>query len=178
MVKPLAAALVLLSTILAPTAGATPVPIADASPDWRIGTPALTTPWTGDVSPTNALPEYPRPQLTRPDWRNLNGLWEWSAATPGEQPPIGRTLAEKVLVPYPIESALSGLQKHEDRMWYRRTFTVPDNWKGKRLVLHFGAVDYDAKVWVNGRQVATHRGGTTDSTSTSRMPCTRRVRRN
>ena len=71
----------------------------------------------------------------------------------------GRTLAEQVLVPYPIESALSGIQRHEDRMWYRRTFTVPSSWKGQRLVLHFGAVDYDAKVWVNGRQVATHRGG-------------------
>ncbi|MGW6277769.1 LamG-like jellyroll fold domain-containing protein [Kribbella sp. NPDC055071] len=151
MLKPLAAAFVLLSAILVPTAHATP--------DWHVGTPPLTTPWTDDVSPTNALPEYPRPQLTRPDWRNLNGLWEWAPAAVGEQPPFGRTLGEKVLVPYPIESALSGLQKHEDRMWYRRTFTVPDNWKGKRLVLHFGAVDYDAKVWVNGRQVATHRGG-------------------
>ena len=151
MFKPLAAALVLLSTTLVPT--------AQAQPAWHVGTPPLTTPWTADVSPTNALPEYPRPQLTRPDWRNLNGLWEWAPAAVGEQPPIGRTLNEQVLVPYPIESALSGLQKHEDRMWYRRTFTVPDNWKGKRLLLHFGAVDYDAKVWVNGRQVATHRGG-------------------
>lgn len=151
MFKPLAAALVLLSTTL--------VPAAQATSDWHLGTPALTTPWTNDVSPTNALPDYPRPQLTRPDWRNLNGLWEWAPAAVGEQPPFGRTLDEKVLVPYPIESALSGLQKHEDRMWYRRTFTVPDNWKGKRLQLHFGAVDYDAKVWVNGRQVTTHRGG-------------------
>ncbi len=147
----LAAVLVTASTILIPT--------ANASPDWQIGTPLLSTPWTDDVTPANALPEYPRPQLTRPEWRNLNGLWEFAAAAPGEQPPIGRTLAEKVLVPYPIESALSGIQRHEDRMWYRRTFTVPDNWNGKRLLLHFGAVDYDAKVWVNGQQVATHRGG-------------------
>jgi hypothetical protein len=149
--KVLAAVLVTASTILIPT--------ANAAPDWQVGTPPLSTPWTDDVSPANALPEYPRPQLTRPEWRNLNGLWEFAAAAPGEQPPIGRTLAEKVLVPYPIESALSGIQRHEDRMWYRRTFTVPENWNGKRLVLHFGAVDYDAKVWVNGRQVATHRGG-------------------
>jgi hypothetical protein len=126
---------------------------------WRLGTPPLTTPWTNDVSPTNALPEYPRPQLTRPQWQNLNGLWEFAAAVPGEAPPIGKSLAEKVLVPYPIESALSGVQRHEDRMFYRRTFTVPMNWSGQRLLLHFGAVDYDAKVWVNGRQVATHRGG-------------------
>ena len=146
-------------TAAALVASAVLVPTAQATPDWHVGTPPLTTPWTDDVSPANALPEYPRPQLTRPEWRNLNGLWEWAPAAVGEQPPFGRTLDEKVLVPYPIESALSGLQKHEDRMWYRRTFQVPDNWKGKRLVLHFGAVDYDAKVWVNGRQVATHRGG-------------------
>ncbi|MET9275148.1 LamG-like jellyroll fold domain-containing protein [Kribbella sp. NPDC003557] len=151
MLKVLTAAVLVASAVLVPT--------AQAAPEWQAGVPPLTTPWTDDVSPTNALPEYPRPQLTRPEWRNLNGLWEWSAAAPDEQPPFGRTLAEKVLVPYPIESALSGLQKHEDRMWYRRTFQVPDNWKGRRLLLHFGAVDYDAKVWVNGRQVATHRGG-------------------
>ena len=131
----------------------------DQTTGWQVGTPPLTTPWTADVSPTNALPEYPRPQLTRDHWQNLNGLWQFAAATPGEAPPIGRSLAEQVLVPYPIESALSGIQRHEDRMWYRRTFTVPNNWKGQRLLLHFGAVDYDAKVWVNGRQVATHRGG-------------------
>jgi len=172
MLRIFAAAALTASTILIPTAQAAiptaqaaiptaqaAIPTAQAAPDWQIGTPPLSTPWTDDVSPANALPEYPRPQLTRPEWRNLNGLWEFAAAAPGEQPPIGRTLAEKVLVPYPIESALSGIQRHEDRMWYRRTFTVPDNWNGKRLLLHFGAVDYDAKVWVNGRQVATHRGG-------------------
>jgi hypothetical protein len=135
------------------------VPTSQAAPAWEVGTPPLSTPWTDDVSPTNALPEYPRPQLTRDRWQNLNGLWEFAAAAPGDQPPFGRSLAEKVLVPYPIESALSGVQRHEDRMWYRRTFTVPQGWKGQQLLLHFGAVDYDAKVWVNGRQVATHRGG-------------------
>jgi hypothetical protein len=126
--------------------------------------PELTTPWTKDVSPTNALPEYPRPQLVRPTWRNLNGTWQFSDAVAGQKPPIGKTLDERVLVPYPIESALSGIKRHEDRMFYRRTFTTPTSWKinaaaGRRLVLHFGAVDYDAKVWVNGHRVATHRGG-------------------
>jgi Concanavalin A-like lectin/glucanases superfamily/Glycosyl hydrolases family 2, sugar binding domain/Glycosyl hydrolases family 2 len=133
--------------------------VSVAAPTWEPGTPPLVTPWTGDVSPANALPEYPRPQLTRPQWQNLNGVWEFAGAAPGEAPPIGEELPERVLVPYPIESALSGIQRHEDRMWYRRTFTVPSNWRGKRLILHFGAVDYDAKVWVNGRQVVTHRGG-------------------
>ncbi|MFD0523071.1 glycoside hydrolase family 2 protein [Paractinoplanes durhamensis] len=124
--------------------------------------PAAGHPWTAKVGPNNALPEYPRPQLTRDKWQNLNGVWEFAKATTGEAVPAGRGLAERVLVPYPIESALSGIQRHEDRMWYRRTFTVPAGWKvgaGNRLQLHFGAVDYDAKVYVNGTAVATHRGG-------------------
>ncbi|GAA4873416.1 LamG-like jellyroll fold domain-containing protein [Saccharopolyspora cebuensis] len=143
------------------TAAATPVAAAQ-EPAWRMGEPPLTTPWTAQVSPDNALPEYPRPQLTREKWQNLNGTWEFAAAEAGEAPPFGRSLGERVLVPYPIESALSGIQRHEDRMWYRRTFTVPPDWRihhGRALKLHFGAVDYDAVVWVNGKRVATHRGG-------------------
>jgi hypothetical protein len=135
---------------------------SQAQPTWKRITPPLSTPWTGQVGPDNALPAYPRPQLTRPRWQNLNGVWEFAGAADGEAPPLGRQLAERVLVPYPIESALSGIQRHEDRMWYRRTFTVPADWNvksGERVLLHFQAVDYDTKVWVNGRLVATHRGG-------------------
>ncbi|MEV6637512.1 LamG-like jellyroll fold domain-containing protein [Actinoplanes sp. NPDC051470] len=138
---------------------AAPTGPAAAAAAWHKGTPPISTPWTDEVGPDNALPEYPRPQLTRDAWQNLNGVWQFAKANAGEAPPVGRALNERVLVPYPIESALSGIQRHEDRMWYRRTFTVPTAWEGKRLVLHFGAVDYDAKVWVNGTQVATHRGG-------------------
>lgn len=141
-------------------AAAAPAP--DHGAGWTKGTPILSTPWTDEVSPTNALPEYPRPQLTRPKWQNLNGVWEFAGAAAGEAPPIGEELAERILVPYPVESALSGIQHSEERMWYRRAFTVPRDWKvgsGQRLRLHFGAVDYDAKVWVNGKPVATHRGG-------------------
>ncbi len=133
-----------------------------AGPGWEMGVPVLSTPWTQDVSPTNALPEYPRPQLVRRQWQNLNGVWQFGRAEAGEAPPVGRALSERILVPYPVESALSGIQRREDRMWYRRTFSVPPQWRvlrGQRLMLHFGAVDYDAKVWVNGRLVATHRGG-------------------
>ncbi|MER5304702.1 PA14 domain-containing protein [Streptomyces lasiicapitis] len=125
----------------------------------------LRTKWADDVGPGNALPEYPRPQLKRADWRNLNGSWQFAAAEAGEQPPVGKKLKEKILVPYPVESQLSGLQRHEDRMWYRRTFTVPADWKvddgktGKRLKLNFGAVDWHAKVYVNGTEVAEHKGG-------------------
>ena len=131
---------------------------------WTLGEPRLATRWTADVSPDNALPEYPRPQLTRRLWQNLNGVWEFAAAGPGEPPPFGETLAERVLVPYPIESTLSGIQRHEDRMWYRRTFEVPASWdigRGNRLRLHFGAVDYRAEVWVNRVRVTTHTGGYT-----------------
>ncbi|PZG99164.1 glycoside hydrolase family 2 [Streptomyces sp. NTH33] len=122
----------------------------------------LRTPWADRVGPDNALPEYPRPQLTRPDWQNLNGRWQFAPARAGEQPPVGKTLPERILVPYPVESQLSGLERHEDRMWYRRTFTVPAGWDighGRRLRLNFGAVDWEAVVYVNGTKVTEHRGG-------------------
>ncbi|GAA2523701.1 LamG-like jellyroll fold domain-containing protein [Winogradskya humida] len=156
MIRPLAmiAAATLLGTVIASP--------AQAAPEWHKGIPPIATPWTAQVGPSNALPEYPRPQLVRDKWQNLNGVWEFAKAETGQAVPAGQSLGERVLVPYPIESALSGIQRHEDRMWYRRTFTVPAGWKvgsGQRLLLHFGAVDYDAKVYVNGTQVATHRGG-------------------
>jgi len=136
---------------------------ATADPVWQKGIPPLATPWTAQVSPTNALPEYPRPQMTRPDWRNLNGVWQFGAAQAGDAPPIGRDLGERILVPYPVESALSGIQRHVEEMFYRRTFTVPDGWQvgsGKRLILNFGAVDYKTSVWVNGTKVVdAHLGG-------------------
>ncbi|WP_210592141.1 PA14 domain-containing protein [Streptomyces sp. GESEQ-35] len=122
----------------------------------------LRTPWAEEVGPDNALPEYPRPQLTRDAWRNLNGRWQFAAADAGEQPPFGRTLNERILVPYPVESQLSGIQRHEDRMWYRRTFTVPADWRigsGQRLQLNFGAVDWQTEVYVNGKKVTEHKGG-------------------
>ncbi|MGI5214769.1 LamG-like jellyroll fold domain-containing protein [Plantactinospora sp. CA-290183] len=155
------ATVAILAAIPIPDA-ARAAPPSPADTGWTKGTPPLATPWTDDVSPDNALPEYPRPQLTRTRWQNLNGVWEFAAAAPDEAVPVGEELPERVLVPYPIESALSGIQRHEDRMWYRRTFTVPPDWQvgsDQRLLLHFGAVDYDSKVWVNGEQVATHRGG-------------------
>ncbi|MEV4313106.1 AbfB domain-containing protein [Actinocrispum sp. NPDC049592] len=126
---------------------------------WTPKTPPLSTPWTSQVSPANALPDYPRPQLVRPDWQNLNGVWEFQGAPNLNTPPIGRTLPEGVLVPYPVESALSGIMRHEDNMFYRRTFTVPSTWNGRRVKLNFGAVTWETRVWVNGTQVGTHTGG-------------------
>ncbi|TDP97838.1 glycosyl hydrolase family 2 [Labedaea rhizosphaerae] len=125
---------------------------------WHPKPPPLATPWTHEVGPDNALPEYPRPQLARDQWQNLNGVWQYAAAT-SDQPPIGQDLAERILVPYPPESGLSGIQRHDDAMYYRRTFTVPGSWHGERVLLNFGAVDQVATVWVNGKQVATHAGG-------------------
>ncbi|MEU0796408.1 LamG-like jellyroll fold domain-containing protein [Amycolatopsis sp. NPDC005961] len=127
-------------------------------------TERLRTPWGEDADPRHPLPEYPRPQLERDQWVNLNGPWEFSAAKEGQQPAFGKRLPEKVIVPYPIESQLSGLERHEDHMFYRRTVTVPRDWKiggGQRLKLNFGAVDYQATVWVNGKLVAEHTGGYT-----------------
>ncbi|MET9633279.1 PA14 domain-containing protein [Lentzea sp. NPDC006480] len=124
-------------------------------------TQRLRTPWGEKVDPRNPLPEYPRPQLERDQWLNLNGPWEFAGAKAGEQPAFGQRLKERVIVPFPIESQLSGLERHEDHMFYRRTVSVPRDWSGQRVKLNFGAVDYQAKVWVNGKLVAEHTGGYT-----------------
>ncbi|MGW4063653.1 LamG-like jellyroll fold domain-containing protein [Amycolatopsis sp. NPDC004747] len=150
----LAAALAMALTGLA-----VPAAHAESPPQWQRLTPPLSTPWTNDVSPANALPDYPRPQLTRAKWQNLNGVWEFASAKPGEAAPVGRTLGERILVPYPVESALSGIMRHETNMWYRRTFQLPRDWRGQRILLHFQAVDYDATVIVNGKTVGRHTGG-------------------
>ena len=127
---------------------------------WQQADGPLKTRWAREVSPGNALPEYPRPQLVRKDWLNLNGLWEVAVtAKDAAKPAVFQT---QILVPFPIESALSGVMKHvseNDRIWYRRTFTTPNKWRGQRVLLHFGAVDFEATVWVNGQKVGEHRGG-------------------
>ncbi|GAA4473810.1 LamG-like jellyroll fold domain-containing protein [Phytohabitans houttuyneae] len=157
------AALTALLSLVAATASAPGVAHAGSAPaQWQPGTPPISTPWTAEVGPDNALPEYPRPQLVRNQWQSLNGVWQFAGAAEGEAPPFGDELSERVLVPYPIESALSGIQRREDRMWYKRAFRVPTRWQvggEQRLRLNFGAVDHDAVVWVNGTRVATHRGG-------------------
>ncbi len=127
--------------------------------DWKIADGPLMTRWSKDVRPDNALPEYPRPQLVRAEWQNLNGLWQLGFGKEGDAPPVGKALDQQILVPYPVESALSGVMKHNDRLWYRRTFAVPQAWAGRRVLLHFGAVDWEATVWVNGKEIGTHKGG-------------------
>ena len=127
---------------------------------WRIPADApLLTPWSAKVDPRKPLPEYPRPAMTRKEWMNLNGMWGYDLPATLDTPPFGKALTSSILVPFPIESALSGVMKRTERIWYRRTFAVPAAWKGKRVLLHFGAVDWESVVYVNGTRVGTHRGG-------------------
>ncbi|MET4926435.1 PA14 domain-containing protein [Streptomyces sp. PSRA5] len=124
----------------------------------------LTTEWGDKLDPDNPLPEYPRPQQVRDNWKNLNGPWQFAGAEKDEKPVFGKDLDEKIIVPFPVESQLSGLERHEDHMFYRKLVTVPGNWQvggGKRLKLNFDAVDYATRVWVNGEQVTEHTGGYT-----------------
>jgi hypothetical protein len=128
---------------------------------WELAPAQLETRWTKEVSPDNALPEYPRPQMVRPSWINLNGLWQYAIRPAAEEKPPEKWNGE-ILVPFAIESALSGVKKPvkpEERLWYRRAFTAPEVAEGGRVLLHFGAVDWKCTVWVNGKQVGAHTGG-------------------
>jgi Glycosyl hydrolases family 2, sugar binding domain/Glycosyl hydrolases family 2/Glycosyl hydrolases family 2, TIM barrel domain len=137
---------------------------ANAVVAWQRKAPPLSTPWTHLVGPNNALSEYPRPQMARTRWLNLNGVWDYtgrSGRAALAAPPSADAYRERILVPYPTESALSGIQRHDDQMWYRKVFRLPSTWHGQRVLLHFGAVDQIATVWVNNQQVAHHEGGYT-----------------
>jgi hypothetical protein len=127
---------------------------------WKPVAGHIMTPWAAEVNPHKPLPDYPRPQLVRQDWVNLNGLWNYAIqATDGAAP---ERYDGKILVPFPVESALSGVKRMlapTNRLWYQRTFHTPDLKGQKRLLLHFGAVDWETKVWVNGQIVGEHRGG-------------------
>jgi hypothetical protein len=171
-----AVGLALLAVIMTSNAPANAVVI------WHRKTPPLSTPWTHLVGPNNALPEYPRPQMTRNRWLNLNGVWNYtgrSGRTALAAPPSADAYREQMLVPYPTESALSGIQRHDDQMWYRKVFKLPDTWRGQHVLLHFGAVDQIATVWVNNQQVAHHEGGYTefsaDITRALRRPGTQEI---
>lgn len=120
----------------------------------------IQTRWAKEVSPANALPEYPRPQLERTEWQNLNGLWEY-AVTDSNVATCNK-YDGRILVPYPLESALSGVKKTllpAQRLWYKRTFKVKTINSKVRTLLNFGAVDYQCWVYVNGKQVGSHTGG-------------------
>lgn len=128
--------------------------------NWKIAGDKITTTWAEKVDPAKPLPEYPRPQLARGEWLNLNGLWDYtiqpkSAATPTQ-------FEGKILVPFAVESALSGVGKtvgNENVLWYKTSFSLPATFKKKKIQLHFGAVDWETEVIVNGQKAGSHRGG-------------------
>lgn len=126
---------------------------------WAPAEGPLKTRWTKDVDPQNPLPEYPRPQMKRSDWKNLNGLWQYAMGAESKEPPFNTELGQQILVPFAIESSLSGVQKRTDSLYYRHTFEIPGNWEGQRVLLHFGAVDWKSTVYVNGTEVGIHKGG-------------------
>ena len=133
--------------------------LACSDATWEPTNMRLATRWSNDVSPTNAHPEYPRPMKRRAEWQNLNGLWDYAIVESGAEP---SEYDGKILVPYPIESALSGVAEtvgESYRLWYRRSFEIPDEWAGKRVLLHFEAVDWETNIWVNGQAAGSHRGG-------------------
>lgn len=133
---------------------------AGAIDDWHMAVAPIQTPWAGDVSPANALPEYPRPQMVREDWLNLDGLWDYVILP--ETVERADSYQGKILVPYPVESALSGVMRDLDEqhvLWYHRTFSVPAAWAGRHVMLRFGAVDWQARVFVNHIELGCHRGG-------------------
>lgn len=132
--------------------------LAASAQEWAPAGDNIRTRWAADIDPSCPLPEYPRPQMVRSEWRNLNGLWNY-AVTPADAEYASQG---DILVPYPLESSLSGvggrLAKSE-ALWYEREFTVPKKWKGRDVLLHFGAVDWQSEVYINGTLVGEHKGG-------------------
>jgi len=127
--------------------------------NWQIVPGKLTTQWAADVSPDAPRPEYPRPNFVRTAWASLDGLWDYSLQNISGG---GTPMNGKILVPYPFESALSGVAgvlTETEKLVYHRTFTIPPSWKGWGVQLNFGAVDFQANVSINGKALDTHSGG-------------------
>jgi beta-galactosidase/beta-glucuronidase len=133
-----------------------------AQQTWQIVPGHITTQWSANVNPASPLPEYPRPQLVRKSWQNLNGLWQYAILPKGQEETIPASFAGNILVPYAVEAALSGVGKtvgKDSVLWYKRAITLPAIKKGQQLILHFGAVDWRCTVYVNGKKAGTHQGG-------------------
>jgi len=129
---------------------------------WKIVPGHITTQWAANVNPANTLPDYPRPQMQRGDWQNLNGLWQYAILPVSENEAIPSSFQGNILVPFAVESALSGVGKtvgKDNILWYQRDITVPAKRKEKRTLLHFGAVDWRSDIYVNGKQIGRHEGG-------------------
>ena len=129
---------------------------------WKPAGDKIKTEWADKVDPQNVLPEYPRPIMERPQWLNLNGLWDYAITK--KDAPLPKTFDGKILVPFAIESSLSGVGKTikaDQSLWYERKFQIPEDWKGKNVLLNFGAVDWKAEIFVNGNKIGEHTGGYT-----------------
>lgn len=129
---------------------------------WKPQGDKIKTKWAEQVDPNHPLPEYPRPIMVRDKWKNLNGLWNYSIQPTGQTAPTNYD--GKILVPFAVESSLSGVMKtvgSEKELWYETTFTIDNDWKSKDIVLHFGAVDWKTEVWLNDIKIGIHTGGYT-----------------
>ncbi len=128
--------------------------------DWQPKSEKIVSIFAGDLDPQDPLPDYPRPQMTRENWINLNGLWEYAIRSKGEGKP--NTFDGNILVPFAVESALSGVGEmvgKDQELWYKTSFEVDRSMRRGRLLLHFGAVDWEAEIFVNGNSVGMHQGG-------------------
>lgn len=128
--------------------------------NWKAVGGEMMSQWGKKVSPENVWQEYPRPQFERTEWKNLNGLWDYSLLKTNQSEP--KRFQGKILVPFSFESPLSGVGKKitpEDKMWYKKSFSLPKNWDGKDVIINFEAVDYHCSVWVNDILVGSHKGG-------------------
>jgi beta-galactosidase/beta-glucuronidase len=129
---------------------------------WKPAGEKIKTQWAEKIDQNTVLGEYPRPIMERPDWKSLNGLWDYAILPFGSGTPT--KFDGKILVPFAVESSLSGVMKEvgaKNEVWYHTTFSPPTNWSGKDLLLHFGAVDWKSDVWVNGIKIGSHMGGYT-----------------
>lgn len=136
-------------------------PLSAQEAAWQPVQGKIMSPWAQQVDPGNPMPEYPRPHLVRPHWQNLNGLWHY-AIRPGKLGVLPEDYDGQILVPYPVESALSGVGRtvgKEQTLWYHKTVTIGKEIRNRRVILHFGAVDWQCEVYVNGQQVGAHEGG-------------------
>ena len=131
-----------------------------AQAQWKPVGNKIITKWAESINPEYVHQEYPRPRLVRNEWKNLNGLWDYEISKLGVNKPNFHK--NKILVPFPIESSLSGVQKNvgkENELWYHSIFVVPKSWKGRNIILHFGGVDWKSEIWINDVYVGSHQGG-------------------
>ncbi len=120
----------------------------------------MSTRWSSEIDQDNPHSEYPRPTMERKDWLSLNGRWYF--ATSGKDAGVPTDFKKIIIVPFPVESALSGINQKiapENKIWYKRTFFIPEEWSGKLVQLHFGASDWETTVFINGKEIGKHRGG-------------------